>query len=406
MEINNKYKSTIFGSIPKEWKIVRFSDVADSEKKWSITGGPFGSNLKASDYVSEGIRIIQLQNIGDGIFHNDYAIYTSERKADELFSCNIFPGDIILSKMGNPVARACFVPNRDNRYLMSSDGIRLVVNEKQFDKSFVLNFINSNYFRKLVIDSSTGSTRQRIGLDDLKKLPFISPPLSEQRVIAEVLSDVDALITSLEDLIVKKVAIKNGVMQELLTGKKRIKEFSSSWKYITLGEIAIIKTGEKNNDDKIENGTYPFFVRSPNIERINTYSFDGEAILIPGEGNIGNIFHYINGKFDFHQRVYKISNFPSDICGKYIYYSLVQNFKSYALSRSVKATVDSLRLPTFEHFEFCIPVDIREQKMIVKIISDIEMEINNLNKTRNKYNALKKSMMQQLLTGRIRLSGG
>ena len=75
-----------------DWKEIKFSDLADKTIKWSITGGPFGFNLISSDYVSEGVRIIQLQNIGDGVFHNDYAIFTTEKKADELLSCNFIRG--------------------------------------------------------------------------------------------------------------------------------------------------------------------------------------------------------------------------------------------------------------------------------------------------------------------------
>jgi len=162
-----------------EWEVKRFSDIADKSIPWSIGGGPFGSNLKASDYVTDGVRIIQLQNIGDGRFHDDYAIYTSEEKADELLSNNIFPGEIILSKMGDPVARCCFVPCVDRRYLMASDGIRLAVDPRRFDKRFVHDYINSVYFRKKAIEASTGSTRQRIGLTELKQLPFVAPPLAK-----------------------------------------------------------------------------------------------------------------------------------------------------------------------------------------------------------------------------------
>ena len=110
-----------------EWKEKKLIDTAAIGIKWSFIGGPFGSNLKSSDYVDDGIRIIQLQNIGDAEFHNDYKIYTSEEKADELLSNNIYPGDIILSKMGDPVGRACLIPDEHNRYVMCSDGIRLVI---------------------------------------------------------------------------------------------------------------------------------------------------------------------------------------------------------------------------------------------------------------------------------------
>ena len=205
-----------------EWELKKLEDVADQNVQWSITGGPFGSNLKTVDYVADGVRIIQLQNIGDGVFHDDYRIYTTEEKADELISCNIFPGEIIISKMGDPVARACIVPEGDRRYLMASDGIRLVVNKKRFDTQFVHYYINSIYFRKKAIEASTGSTRQRIGLEDLRKLPFVLPPLYEQHAIANVLSDMDAEIAALEQKRDKTQALKQGMMQELLTGKTRL----------------------------------------------------------------------------------------------------------------------------------------------------------------------------------------
>lgn len=204
------------------WETKKLEDVADKNVQWSITGGPFGSNLKTTDYVADGVRIIQLQNIGDSVFHDDYKIYTSEEKANELISCNIYPGEIILSKMGDPVARACIIPSGSRRYLMASDGIRLVVNEKHFDKRFVHDYINSSYFRKKAIEASTGSTRQRIGLEDLKKLPFVAPSLPEQQAIATILSNMDAEIVALEQKRDKTRELKQGMMQELLTGKTRL----------------------------------------------------------------------------------------------------------------------------------------------------------------------------------------
>ena len=113
------YKQTEGGVIPEDWDVVVFENIADKTKKWSITGGPFGSNLKTLDYTNDGVQIIQLQNIGDGHFIDDNQIFTSEEKADELLSCNIYQNEIILSKMGDPVARACFIPNKTKRYLMA-----------------------------------------------------------------------------------------------------------------------------------------------------------------------------------------------------------------------------------------------------------------------------------------------
>ncbi|MHB1199292.1 MAG: restriction endonuclease subunit S [Polaromonas sp.] len=147
---------------------------------------------------------------------------------------------------------------------------------------------------------------------------------------------------------------------------------------------------------------YPLFVRSQTVERINTYSYDCEAILVPGEGGIGSIFHYINGKFDCHQRVYKIRAFTADTSGKFVFFCMKHLFHKQASRNSVKATVDSLRLPTFLEFEFVAPIR-EEQEAIVTILSDMDAELAALEARRDKTRALKQGMMQELLTGRIRL---
>ncbi len=170
-----------------------------------------------------------------------------------------------------------------------------------------------------------------------------------------------------------------------------------------MGEIAHIKTGSRNNEDKIEDGAHPFFVRSPHVERINTYSHECEAILVPGEGNIGKIFHYINGRFDVHQRVYAITQFLPDVSGKYVYLYMDMNFGAHAMQNSVKATVDSLRLPTFQNFEIVMPPTIEEQTAIATVLSDMDTEIAALETRLAKTRSLKQGMMHKLLTGKIRL---
>ena len=226
--------------------------------------------------------------------------------------------------------------------------------------------------------------------------------INEQKKISLTLRNIDDLTQQLEKLIIKKKRIKQGTMQQLLTGKKRLPGFSGEWEVKKLGNISDIRTGKKNNDDKSNDGIYPFFVRSQTVERINSYSFDGEAILIPGEGGIGSIYHYIDGKFDYHQRVYKISSFEG-VLGKFIYYFIKQNFSTYAMQNTVKATVDSLRLPTFEEFEIHYPNSTVEQKLIVNILTDMDSEIEALEQKLEKYKKIKQGMMQELLTGRIRL---
>lgn len=199
-----------------EWEEKPLIDTVDKNVKWSFTGGPFGSSLKATDYTTEGIRIIQLQNIGDGEFRNDYQIYTSKEKADELISCNIYSGNIILSKMGDPVGRACLIPDYLERCVMASDGIRLVVDETKYSKYFIYSLINSDQIRTSIEKKSTGSTRKRIGLDQLREIRLIVPKSNlEQQKIASCLSSLDELITSQAEKIEQLKLHKKGLMQGL-----------------------------------------------------------------------------------------------------------------------------------------------------------------------------------------------
>ena len=213
----------------------------------------------------------------------------------------------------------------------------------------------------------------------------------------------DRLLSGLDSLIAKKRDIKQATMQQLLTGKTRLPGFSGEWEEKRLGEVADIKTGSRNNEDKLDDGLYPFFVRSAVVERINSFSYDCEAILVPGEGRIGDIFHYVNGRFDVHQRVYAITNFAMGFSAKFLHSYLTKFFGAWAMQNTVKATVDSLRLPTFQTFQMIVPPSLAEQQAIAKVLTDMDEELAALEQRRDKTRELKQAMMQELLTGRTRL---
>ncbi|PML05257.1 hypothetical protein BCT86_13050 [Vibrio breoganii] len=202
------------GSEFPDWEEKKLGEVV-STQKYAFTGGPFGSDLKSEDYTETGVRIIQLQNIGDGYFNNDYKIYTSSAKADSLKSCNIYPGDLLLSKMGDPVARALLVPDTEERYVMCSDGIRIVPDVSRFNSYFLMSYINSPFFRNRAFSVSTGSTRQRIGLTDLKSLPLIAPNITEQTKIANFLSAIDQKIDLTSSELEKAKEWKKGLLQQM-----------------------------------------------------------------------------------------------------------------------------------------------------------------------------------------------
>ena len=148
------------------------------------------------------------------------------------------------------------------------------------------------------------------------------------------------------------------------SGIEWIGEIPDSWNNVRLRFLCNIQTGNKDTVDKNEYGEYPFYVRSPIIERIDTYSFDGEAILTAGDGvGAGKVFHYVNGKFDYHQRVYNLHNF-NKICAKFLFYYLKENFYKEIEQSNAKSTVDSIRLPMLLDFPIVFAKDLKEQEVI------------------------------------------
>ena len=144
-----------------------------------------------------------------------------------------------------------------------------------------------------------------------------------------------------------------------------------------LGNLCEIGTGSNNREDACDNGLYPFFVRSKEVLRIDSYLYDEEAVLIPGEGGVGDIFHYINGKYGLHQRTYRVHPISTKVSGRYLFYYLSGNFKSYINSKSYKATAASIRKPMLIDFPIALPV-VEEQKRIVDILDTFTASIDNL----------------------------
>jgi type I restriction enzyme S subunit len=382
-DVPEGYRMTEVGVIPEDWEVKEFGEFAYLSK-----------NYMNPQHSSESYPCIELEHLSQetGILLG--FVDSKEQLSQKLIFSK---GDVLFGKL-RPYLKKFYFAEFDG---VCTSEMWVIKSYNNSIGQFLFHLVQSNHFLEIA-NQTSGTKMPRSDWKTVNHVYFPLPPLLEQQAIASALSDVDALITALEQLIAKKRNIKQGAMQQLLTGKKRLPGFGGGWEVKTLGEMADIKTGKKNNEDKLIEGKYPFFVRSQQVERIETYSFDGEAILVPGEGNIGSIIHYINGKFDYHQRVYKISDFSKDCYGKYVYYCMFQNFDQHAMKNSVKATVDSLRLPTFQEFEFNSP-PLPEQQAIAQILIDMDSEIDALEQKRDKYKAIKQGMMQELLTGKTRL---
>lgn len=353
--------------------------------KWQSLGVPF---LRSECVSSRGLDMRQ-------------SMFISESADHALRRSRVEDGDILMTITGNVgrVVRLSGVGGANiNQHIA-----RVRIRDSAFDPGFIYHFLSQDAMREHFESIVTGQAYPQISLAQVRATTVPEVSLVDQKAIAATLDSADALIASLERLIAKKRAIKQGMFQELLAGKARLPGFTGPRLDYRLGEIARVKTGARNNQDKVVAGEYPFFVRSATVERIDSYSHDCEAILVPGEGGIGSIFHYIDGKFEVHQRVYMISGFATAVSGRYAYHFMRQFFGAHAMENSVKATVDSLRLPTFKNF--CLQLPPRdEQDAIVRVLDDAETEIEILARRLAKSREVKLGMMQQLLAGRVHTS--
>jgi type I restriction enzyme, S subunit len=177
------------------------------------------------------------------------------------------------------------------------------------------------------------------------------------------------------------------------------------WRVAAIKTFASIKTGKRNTQDRVSDGPYPFFVRSQTVERIDSYSFDGEAVLTAGDGvGTGKVFHYIQGRFDFHQRVYRISDFSPELDGFFFFLYFSNHFYDRIMSMTAKSSVDSVRLEMIADMAIPLPPT-AEQRAIARAVRDVDSLLGAQTRLIAKKRDLKQAAMQQLLTGQTRLPG-
>lgn len=301
-----------------------------------------------------------------------------------------------------------------------SSGYIVLSNSIVIDKTYYKYFLHrfDVAFMKLL----GSGVRQTLNWNDIANCDLIFPSLPEQTAIAAFLDRKTDLIDQAISIKQKQIELLKERRQILIhkavtrglnpnvklkhSGVEWIGEIPENWEVKRLKFLCNITTGSKNTEDKVENGLYPFYVRSQTPERINSYTFEGEAILTAGDGaGVGKVFHYLNEKFDFHQRVYKFSNFES-IKGKLLFYFLQNNFHNVALNGEAKSTVDSLRLPLIQNFPVPLPSDY-EQSLIIEHIENLTSKIATAISLKEqeieKLKEYKASLINSAVTGKIKV---
>ena len=156
------------------------------------------------------------------------------------------------------------------------------------------------------------------------------------------------------------------------TPQIRFAGFTDAWEQRKVGELCSISTGKSNTQDKIDDGIYPFYVRSPIIENSNKYLYDEEAVITVGDGvGTGKVFHYVNGKYDLHQRCYRMYGFSEELDAKYFYHTFSLLFYKRVMAMTAKTSVDSVRLEMISDMEIPTP-SIDEQLKIGQLFTNLD----------------------------------
>jgi type I restriction enzyme S subunit len=232
----------------------------------------------------------------------------------------------------------------------------------------------------------------------LKKIPLSLPPPPEQEAIASALSDIDDLIESLDELISKKQGIKQAAMQELLTGKRRLPGFEGEWEMKRLGDVLSICHGKSQRDVEVTNGPYPILATGGQIGTAERPLYSRPSVLIGRKGTI-NKPQYMDTPFWTVDTLF-YSEMKELNSARFFYYL----FCTIDWMQFNEASgVPSLNAKTIETIEVGCPTT-QEQDAIASVLSELDAELAALVARKVKAQQLKQGMMQQLLTGKIRLT--
>lgn len=400
--------------VKKHWIPGHLNDVIDS----LVAGVSVNSG---EDDTSGNFFILKTSAISKGKLNLSEKKPVLPREVARL-KCSLRQETILISRMNTPelVGECAYVPCDDPQIYLP-DRIWQTNFKKDVDVSAKwLNYLlSSKKYRSLIQNCATGTSNsmKNISKEQLLGLEILYPSFREQTSIAEALSDIDSLISSLQKLIEKKKAIKQGAMQELLTGKKRLPGFCLKWTKRYLKEI-IVPRKERINPAEIDNRRCIELEHiEPNSGKILGYCESKEqkslkTIFYPNDILWGKLRPYLrkyaHPKFSgvCSTEFWVFNAINQYACNDFMYYLLqTEDFVSAANS-TTGTKMPRADWNLVQELEVKIPTDKNEQRAIAQVLSDMDSEIEQLEKKLAKYQQIKQGMMQELLTGRIRLKIG
>lgn len=360
-----------FEGFTDDWEERKFKD--------NIVSIQTGTNLLGSA-VNEGTPLIKMGNLQRGYFSFkklEYLDSNSNVGSEDIVNY----GDFLFNTRNTLelVGKGATWTGISGKYAFNSNIARF-----KFDGIDTI-FFNYLYNTQQVISQvharAVGTTSvSAVYPRDLNSLLYYLPSIEEQQKIGSFFKQLDDTIALHQRKLDLLKEQKKGYLQKMFpkTGEKipelRFAGFADDWELRKSKELCTISTGKGNTQDKVDDGAYPFYVRSATIEKSDEYLYDQEAVLTVGDGvGTGKVYHYVNGKYNLHQRVYRMYDFK-DVSAKYFYYYFSKNFYKRVMSMTAKTSVDSVRMEMIADMNIVFP-SVKEQENIVELFSNLDNTI-------------------------------
>ena len=398
------HTETEVGLLPEDWEAKKLSDISD------VRDGTHES----PKYFRDGVKLITSKNIVTGrIDYSDVSFIASEDAVSINRRSRVDRGDILMSMIGT--VGNCALVDCEPDFCIKNVAL---IKPRGISREYLVQLLSSAYYQRYIRDKIKGGIQEFVSLDVLRNLLVPFPVnTSEQSAIAAALSDADAVIASLEKLIAKKRDIKKGAMQLLLTGKKRLPGFTGEWGTNKIGDIFSVKVGKSLSRYISKDGSYI-------VVDMGSVSAEGKLLVTKTTGHAGDFLSsgdLVMPKDDIGggNIIGKVAYIDADnryVLGDHVYamrckqgnsrfFSYLVNSRTVNMSlrRKVAGSAQlGLSRKSVEEQEVCFPC-IEEQAAIVQVLSDMEAELEALERKREKYRLVKQGMMHELLTGKKRL---
>ena len=418
MAVKKGYKQTEVGVIPDDWDVRYLSS--------ALLAGPKNGYSGRSSKKARGTPTLMLSATTSGrMLLNDQTIKNLDETLDPHSDVFLEPGDVLVQRSNTLelVGTTAIFTGQSDYYAYPDLMMRLRFKASE-TANWYWRYANSSHGRRYFVRVAAGSTGSmpKLSGDRLRNMPLPMPPLAEQEAIAGALSDADAWIESLERLFAKKRQIKQGAMQELLTGKRQLPGFSGKWEWKRLGEVATFLSGgtPSRANEHYWNGTIPW-ISASSLRCFEVCRSDSnvtqEAVAAGSKmAPLGSTLLLVRGSA-LHKEILcglvtRLVCFNQDVKALIPAASVVPRFLTTALRAreqdllgmvtSAGNTAGVLDTKQLKAFEIPVPTS-HEQMAITSVLSDMDTEIESLESKLAKAREIKQGMMQELLTGRIRL---